>query len=107
MVPGNGPIAGYCNPEINRFPGNNSRGSAESQNKKTLEKNFLQLQGIVNRRSIDFQVTIPSDWPITRYYYPNVGKQLGNDSWRSADCRVLLPENHYKKNFFSQKRKYF
>ena len=46
-VPGNKLISGYCYPEINWFPNNNT------------QKSTNLFPGIVNRKSIDFRVMIP------------------------------------------------
>ena len=61
--PGNWPISGYCHPEIDQFPGNNTRKSAESLNKK-------HYKTLKNRKYFTFhncQVSSPGNRPISGY----------------------------------------
>ena len=58
--------------------------------------------GIITRKSIDFQVTIPGNKLISGYCYSEINLFLGNNTRKSIDFRVSCPRNRYKKTLFRE-----
>ena len=86
-IPGNQPISEYCHPQIDRFPGHNSRKSAGSLNKK----HYKTLKKIGN-------ILL---FTIAGYRHLEIGQFPGYNSRKSADFRILLLGNRYEKNLIS------
>jgi len=48
---------------------------------------YSTVDGIVNQKSINFQVMIPGNQPIAGYCYQEIDQFLGNDTQQSAESQ--------------------
>ena len=82
-IPRNQFISEYCDPEINWFPGNNTRKFSKKttfvnipwnlgKNQQIYSEIFGTFPGKVTRKSIDFRVTIPGNQLISGYQYREI-----------------------------------